>query len=170
MRKSEFVTFAKCFSNDIDNYNEKLKVLSKEKNFKLDILGYLNNNLKDKIILIDHYISNELPSILIAGSFHGEEPAGAWGILKFLHDINKNDINKINLSFLPLVNPTGVKNETDLLSMVNKLDQLKIVYSKYYEPDLNNELVSIAIEPSDKSRKVTSNLSLLLKGYRKNYV
>ena len=99
MRKSEFVTFAKCFSNDIDNYNEKLKVLSKEKNFKLDILGYLNNNLKDKIILIDHYISNELPSILIAGSFHGEEPAGAWGILKFLHDINKNDINKINKEF-----------------------------------------------------------------------
>lgn len=61
----------------------------------------------------------------------------------------------------------SVKNEVELLSLVNKIDQKGIVYSKFYEPDFNNELTSIAIEPSEKSRKVTSNLPLLLKSYRK---
>lgn len=62
----------------------------------------------------------------------------------------------------------SVKDEAELLSLVNKLDQKGIVYSKFYEPDFNNELTSITIEPSEKSRKATSSLPLLLKGYRKD--
>jgi hypothetical protein len=46
-------------------------------------------------------------NVLIAGSFHGEEPAGSLGILKFLTESASNIFDSINISFLPLVNPTG---------------------------------------------------------------
>lgn len=46
------------------------------------------------------------PRLLIAGTFHGEEPCGAWSILKFLMD-EHDALEKLNVSFLPLVNPTG---------------------------------------------------------------
>ena len=46
------------------------------------------------------------PNLLIAGSFHGgEEPAGTLGIMRFLETFEPTD--KINVSFLPLVNPSG---------------------------------------------------------------
>ncbi len=42
-----------------------------------------------------------------------------------------------------------------------------IVISKFYEPDLRNELTAIALEPSKEARKVVSSLPLMLKDYRK---
>jgi hypothetical protein len=46
------------------------------------------------------------PNLLIAGGFHGgEEPAGTLGLLKFLETYSFKD--RVNLSFLPLVNPSG---------------------------------------------------------------
>lgn len=47
------------------------------------------------------------PNFLIAGSFHGEEPCGAWGILEFLNLRLQDFHGRANLSFIPLVNPTG---------------------------------------------------------------
>jgi predicted deacylase len=46
------------------------------------------------------------PSLLVTGAFHGEEPSGAWGILKFLLQ-NSHYLKSANLSFVPIVNPTG---------------------------------------------------------------
>jgi hypothetical protein len=46
-------------------------------------------------------------NVLIAGGFHGEEPAGAWGIIHFLETASPRELQKHNLHFLPLVNPTG---------------------------------------------------------------
>ncbi len=47
------------------------------------------------------------PNILVAAAFHGDEPASPYGILEYL----KTKEIKANVSFLPLVNPTGwVKN------------------------------------------------------------
>ena len=37
--------------------------------------------------------------------------------------------------------------------------------SKFYEPDLCNELTAIAIEPSSKARRLVSSLPLALKNY-----
>lgn len=61
---------------------------------------------------------NDGPRVLVAGAFHGEEPCGAWGILKFLiEDLQR--YSSINISFLPLVNPTGL----DASTRVNYLGQ-----------------------------------------------
>ena len=49
----------------------------------------------------------ERKNILIAGGFHGEEPAGAWGIVHFFETATAEELDKLNLHFLPLVNPTG---------------------------------------------------------------
>ena len=46
-------------------------------------------------------------NLLIAGGIHGEEPAGSWGIVAFLETATAEEISAANISFLPLVNPTG---------------------------------------------------------------
>ena len=61
----------------------------------------------------------------------------------------------------------SVKNQNELLELVNKLDQRSISYSKFYEPDLGNELTAITLEPSKESRRVVSSLPLMLKNLRK---
>jgi len=44
-----------------------------------------------------------------------------------------------------------------------KLTKSNIKYSVFREPDINNQITSITIEPSDKTRRMVSNLPLMLK-------
>jgi len=53
-------------------------------------------------------------SLLSAGGFHGEEPAGVWGILEYLETATAEELSAVNHSFLPLVNPTGFAAGTRL--------------------------------------------------------
>lgn len=46
-------------------------------------------------------------NILLAGGFHGEEPAGNWSIVHFLETAGAAEIAAQNLYLMPLVNPTG---------------------------------------------------------------
>jgi len=45
------------------------------------------------------------------------------------------------------------------------LQQSNIKYSIFREPDIDNQITAIAIEPSDKTRRLLSNLPLMLKEY-----
>jgi Succinylglutamate desuccinylase / Aspartoacylase family len=47
------------------------------------------------------------PHRLVACGFHGEEPAGPWGLLRFLQSVQTSDLDAVNLALLPLVNCTG---------------------------------------------------------------
>jgi predicted deacylase len=47
------------------------------------------------------------PRLLIAAGFHGEEPAGPWGVLRFLRSAPRALLAGAHLSLLPLVNATG---------------------------------------------------------------
>ena len=47
------------------------------------------------------------PSRLLACGFHGEEPAGPWGLLQFLQGLDGAALDSVNLTLLPLVNCTG---------------------------------------------------------------
>ena len=47
------------------------------------------------------------PSRLVACGFHGEEPAGPWGLLKFLQGVDATTLDAVHLTLLPLVNCTG---------------------------------------------------------------
>ena len=57
----------------------------------------------------------------------------------------------------------SVKNQKELLDLVDIFNQRGIHISKFYEPDLGNELTSIAIEPTSRARRLVNSLPLLLK-------
>lgn len=61
----------------------------------------------------------------------------------------------------------SVNNQEELLELSDKLSWKDILFSKFYEPDLDNELTAIALEPSSRARRVVSSIPLLLKEYRK---
>ncbi len=46
-------------------------------------------------------------NIMLAGGFHGEEPAGNWSIVHFLESATPEELATHNISLMPLVNPTG---------------------------------------------------------------
>lgn len=96
-----------CDSNDIDRF---YLLLSEQ----MQRLGMLKQTLGDiENYPVDLYCSpapqEQLPNILISAGFHGEEAAGPWGMLKFLSQLSEQVFSSVNLSLLPLVNPTGFK-------------------------------------------------------------
>jgi hypothetical protein len=96
-----------CFSDDIICYYERLLVVSEILQLHIEELG----KVQDKpIFLISPKQLSSGPHILIAGCFHGDEPAGSWSILRFLKNL-KSYPTDFNLSFLPLVNPTGFERK-----------------------------------------------------------
>ena len=50
-----------------------------------------------------------------------------------------------------------------LNELLEKLKQNNIKHSCFYEPDLNNMLTAIAIEPGIKTKKLLSNIPLAFK-------
>lgn len=58
----------------------------------------------------------DVPHILIAAGFHGEEPAGCWGILDFLRHGSPEMFDNLAVSFLPLVNLSGLRTGSRLNS------------------------------------------------------
>lgn len=65
----------------------------------------------------------------------------------------------------PYLAQLSVENEDALKHLIHKLQKANIKYSIFREPDLGNEITAIAIEPSDKTRKLISHLPLMLKEY-----
>ena len=61
----------------------------------------------------------------------------------------------------------SINNESDLLELTEKLSWKGILFSEFREPDFDNELTSIALEPSEKARRVVSSMPLMLKEYGK---
>jgi len=61
----------------------------------------------------------------------------------------------------------SVKNQEELLELAEKLRWKEILFSEFREPDLDNEVTAIALEPSNEARKVVSSMPLLLNEYRK---
>lgn len=49
------------------------------------------------------------PRLLIAAGFHGEEPAGVWGLLAFFERADAALLDRLNLALLPLVNASGFR-------------------------------------------------------------
>ena len=65
----------------------------------------------------------------------------------------------------PYLAQLSVENEDSLNLIIYKLQQSNIKYSIFREPDIDNQITAIAIEPSDKTRRLLSNLPLMLKEY-----
>lgn len=70
-----------------------------------------------------------------------------------------------NSNYLVLL---SVENEQQLVDLTLKLGQIGIPFSKFYEPDLNNELTSVSFLSNPVTKKITSGMPLLLKEYNVN--
>ena len=57
----------------------------------------------------------------------------------------------------------SVENEEQLKELYCKAKDLGIRTSEFLEPDIENQLTAVALEPCQISRKITSNLPLALK-------
>lgn len=59
----------------------------------------------------------------------------------------------------------SVRDEDALVLLAHCLKVKGVKHSKFYEPDIGNELTAIAMEPSDEAEKLTEKLPLALKEY-----
>lgn len=60
----------------------------------------------------------------------------------------------------------SVENEEQLLLFLEKFKKHNLKTTIFKEPDIGNEVTAIAVQPSEKSKKLTSNLPLALKEYK----
>lgn len=58
----------------------------------------------------------------------------------------------------------SVANEYELHQMIEKAIAQDIKFSIFREPDIDNQITAIAIEPGAKSKKLCANLKLALRG------
>ena len=54
-----------------------------------------------------------------------------------------------------------VENESSLQKLIRKASLRNIQVSIFREPDINNEITAVTLEPSDASNRITSGLPLL---------
>jgi len=88
---------------NINEYFDRLrKAVKKSSNIDVTILGYARDF---PVLFIHPKILNEKARVLIGAGLHGDEASGPWSILNFLE--NYPYPTSVNVSFLPLINPTG---------------------------------------------------------------
>jgi len=107
MNSLEQLIKSKSFNSaDLITFVSYLKRIAHKRQFFVNELGIVGD---DPIFLLRRDNLMERPNLLITAGFHGEEPAGCWGILLFLETASQDLLQNVNLSFIPLVNPTGFK-------------------------------------------------------------
>lgn len=57
----------------------------------------------------------------------------------------------------------SVRNEQELLDLIDKASRKDLKYSIFFEPDLKYEITAIALEPGKESKKLCGKLKLALK-------
>lgn len=57
----------------------------------------------------------------------------------------------------------SVRNEQELLNLIDKASKRGLKYSIFFEPDLRYEITAIALEPGKESKKLCGKLKLALK-------
>jgi hypothetical protein len=95
---------------DEDAYDlllSKLIKVAREKNFDIISLGEIDGW---PMFLLEHYREKTTgPNVLIVSGFHGEEQAGPWGVLRYMELVPREVLHAVNLSFIPVVNPSGFR-------------------------------------------------------------
>jgi len=63
----------------------------------------------------------------------------------------------------------SVKDEKSLYQYIHKFQNKGLKFTPFYEPDINNQLTAITVEPSEIARKICSKLPLALKEFKKDF-
>lgn len=90
----------------LERYSKKLFSAVSRKGLWLRPLGELERGKYIWLVSKKNH-NKDRPNLLIVGGFHGEEPAGPWAILRWIEVCDLKVLNEVNISFLPVVNPTG---------------------------------------------------------------
>ena len=64
----------------------------------------------------------------------------------------------------------AASDEAELNSLIDKCTMRGLEFSVFREPDLNNEITAICIEPSEQTQKVVSNYPLMFKQEEKDII
>ena len=65
----------------------------------------------------------------------------------------------------PYLAVLSTQDEDSLKNLIKKAKEKGIKISVFREPDINNQITAIALEPSDATRRLTSSLPLALKEF-----
>lgn len=97
-------------SNDWPRYRNRLEALAQRRGYELIVLG----TIYDEPLLMLRCGTEDpsAPRLLVSSGFHGEEPAGPWGVLEFLEMADPRLLSRTRLTVLPLVNVTGFQAGT----------------------------------------------------------
>lgn len=99
-----------CASNDWDRFRERLQAVAARRGHELRVLGTAGG---EPLFLLQAGAGDHAaPRLLLASGFHGEEPAGPWGVLAFLESAPTELLDAVRLSVLPLINVTGFSKGT----------------------------------------------------------
>lgn len=60
-------------------------------------------------------------------------------------------------------------NEDSLKKLISKAQDRGLKYSVFTEPDIDNQITSIALEPHEETYKLVSNIPLALKEYNAHF-
>lgn len=147
------------YSNEdfpVDNlplFNERLSIVSKRLGLEKESLGKVFGH---DIWLIRPKIFNG-PKLLFAAGFHGEEPAGVWGTLHFLENADPKLLQQATVSFLPLVNPSGIAAKR----RYNDAGENPNSYYCHAEPETT---------PSQEGKLLLAHLPLLISLAEKSFI
>jgi len=100
---------------NLKKYTKKFFEAVHKRDWWLNMLGVVNGSYI--WLTNDGAHPDKDPRVLIVAGFHGEEIAGPWSILKWMET---QPPTKVNVSFIPIVNPTGF----DLGKRYNKWNEV----------------------------------------------
>jgi len=95
----------------IRSFTKQMFQVAAEKKLWMRILGFLEDEPM-WLIRSREVTEHTDPKMLIISGFHGEEVAGPWAILKWLKTCDTEVFKKIDLSFIPIINPVGFRKGT----------------------------------------------------------
>ncbi len=92
-------------SNNLCSFETELAACAKARGLRIEPLG----SALGHTLTIATRAARRAPAarLLIAAGFHGEEPAGPWGMVEFLRLAPDALLDRAELSLIPLVNASG---------------------------------------------------------------
>lgn len=104
---AEIVPFYRCAPTDMDVLFREVTLEAEHRGLTPVSLGQVG---RDQLLLIEApQAPSARPHLLLAAGFHGEEPAGCWGLLEFLRLAPCDLFTRASISILPAVNPSGLR-------------------------------------------------------------
>ena len=92
--------------NSLPKFNKKLIHICAEKDFSLTPLGEVGP-WPIWLVRTQRRETSKKKRVLVVAGFHGEEKAGPWAILKWLEAFNIDNYKGLDISVIPVVNPTA---------------------------------------------------------------